>query len=161
MPRRSAYGREYRQGHGLCGAHRRTGKKRRRRPGHQFSPGRAIPAWSSNSQLENKGFSLANVTVDENGISLGQSGKAPFPIPGRKGRSCKTASPLIATWFWGNGAADGWDTASDFSISLGNSSFYGTLNINEAYIKWGDAILYSLDMSANAEKPAYGIYLRQ
>lgn len=42
-PGRSAYGRQYRQGHGLRGAHRRTGKKSSWRPGHQFSPGRAIP----------------------------------------------------------------------------------------------------------------------
>ena len=29
-----------------------------------FHQGGQSPAWSSNSQLENKGFSLANVTVD-------------------------------------------------------------------------------------------------
>ena len=47
----------------------------------------------------------------------------------------------------GNGATGGWDTTNNFSLNLGN----GTLNINEAYIQWGSTILYSKDMSANAD----------
>lgn len=116
-----------------------------------FHQGGQSPAWSSNSQLENKGFSLANVTVDENGISLGQSGESSISYSWAEGTDLQNGFTFDCNLVLGNGAADGWDTASDFSISLGNSSFYGTLNINEAYIKWGDAILYSLDMSANAE----------
>ena len=116
-----------------------------------FHQGGQSPAWSSNSQLENKGFSLANVTVDENGISLGQSGESSISYSWAEGTELQNGFTFDCNLVLGNGAADGWDTASDFSISLGNSSFYGTLNINEAYIKWGDAILYSLDMSANAE----------
>ena len=116
-----------------------------------FHQGGQSPAWSSNSHLENKGFSLANVTVDENGISLGQSGESSISYSWAEGTDLQNGFTFDCNLVLGNGAADGWDTASDFSISLGNSSFYGTLNINEAYIKWGDAILYSLDMSANAE----------
>lgn len=116
-----------------------------------FHQGGQSPAWSSNSQLENKGFSLANVTVDENGISLGQSGESSISYSWAEGTDLQNGFTFDCNLVLGNGAADGWDTASDFSISLGNSSFYGTLNINEAYIKWGDAILYSLDMSANVE----------
>lgn len=51
----------------------------------------------------------------------------------------------------GDGAASGWNVSDQFSVSLGNGSFYGTLNICEAYIKWGDTILYSMDMSANTD----------
>lgn len=47
----------------------------------------------------------------------------------------------------GNGSTGGWDTTNNFSLNLGN----GTLNINEAYIQWGSAILYSRDMSANTD----------
>ena len=54
----------------------------------------------------------------------------------------------LGDWSVGNGSAGGWNTSDNLSIVLGNDSFYGTLNINEAYIQWGDTILYSEDMSA-------------
>ena len=34
---------------------------------------------------------------------------------------------------------------------VGDSERYGVLNINEAYIQWGDTVLYSKDMSKNKE----------
>ncbi len=46
----------------------------------------------------------------------------------------------------GNGATDGW-SMGNFSLTVGDSTHTGTLNINEAYIKWGDTILYSMDVS--------------
>ena len=45
------------------------------------------------------------------------------------------------------GQAGTWDTDNNFSVSLGNGTLGGTLNINEAYIQWGSNILYSLDTS--------------
>ncbi len=48
----------------------------------------------------------------------------------------------------GNGATDGWDITQVFSLSVGDGTYSGTLNINEAHIKWGDTILYSTDTSA-------------
>lgn len=51
----------------------------------------------------------------------------------------------------GNGATDGWNTTDAVSITVGNGSFAGVLNVNEAYIKWGDTIIYSDDMSANKD----------
>lgn len=48
----------------------------------------------------------------------------------------------------GNGAADGWDVKSAFSVCVGNGQVAGTLHINEAYIQWNDTVLYSLDASA-------------
>lgn len=47
----------------------------------------------------------------------------------------------------GNGAVGGWNTTGHFSVSVGDGSIGGTLNINEAYIQWGDTILYSIDTS--------------
>lgn len=47
----------------------------------------------------------------------------------------------------GNGETGGWNTAGNFSVSIGNGASSGTLNINEAYIQWGDTILYSTDTS--------------
>lgn len=51
----------------------------------------------------------------------------------------------------GNGATGGWNTSGNLSLTLGNGDHMGRLNINEAYIKWGDTILYSTDMSANTD----------
>ncbi len=51
----------------------------------------------------------------------------------------------------GNGETDGWDTTNNFSLSLGNGTYSGTLNINEAYILWGDTLLYSTDSSQLTE----------
>lgn len=68
-----------------------------------------------------------------------------------KGPTCPADSPLTFTLSLGDGAASGWNVSDQFSVSLGNGSFYGTLNICEAYIKWGDTILYSMDMSANTD----------
>lgn len=51
----------------------------------------------------------------------------------------------------GNGELDGWDTKTNFSMTLGDGTLAGTLNINEAYIQWGDTILYSTNMSANSD----------
>ena len=47
----------------------------------------------------------------------------------------------------GNGETGGWDTTTDFAITLDDGSHAGTLNINEAYIKWGSKLLYSQDAS--------------
>lgn len=48
----------------------------------------------------------------------------------------------------GNGDKDGWDTEHALVISMGNGSRSGTLKVDEAYIRWGDAVLCSRDMSA-------------
>ncbi len=51
----------------------------------------------------------------------------------------------------GNGAEGGWNTSGDLSLSIGDGTHSGTLNINEAYICWGSTILYSADMSDLSE----------
>lgn len=53
----------------------------------------------------------------------------------------------LGDWIIGNGDSGGWDTTNNFTIKLGNESLYGTLSINEAYIQWGNDILFSENMS--------------
>ena len=84
------------------------------------------------------------------------------------GGDSSTTSSLVATWAsdtdfssgftvdfvlesLGDGSTDGWDTTTNLSITLGSDTLYGTLNINEAYIQWGDTVLYSYDMSTISE----------
>lgn len=52
---------------------------------------------------------------------------------------------------FGNGATDGWSATDVLSLTSGNGSVSGTLNITEGYIKWGNDILFSRDMSQNSE----------
>ena len=47
----------------------------------------------------------------------------------------------------GDGATGGWDTQNGLTITVGDGSHSGALTLNEAYIKWGDTILYSMNMS--------------
>jgi len=47
----------------------------------------------------------------------------------------------------GDGSLNGWDTTHNLSLTINDGFSSGTLNINEAYIQWGDTILYSRDMS--------------
>lgn len=54
---------------------------------------------------------------------------------------------------FGNGAADGWQTADNaLSISLGDGTNSGTLNLNEGYIMWGSDVLFCWDNSTLADE---------
>ena len=101
--------------------------------------------------LADAGFSVSNIGVNAEGISLGQAGTSSISRTWTEGTALKNGFTFDFNLVLGDGAANGWNLSDQFSVSLGNGSFYGTLNINEAYIKWGDTILYSLDMSANTE----------
>lgn len=116
-----------------------------------FHQGGGMPAWSGVQDLTNAGFSVSNVAAGAEGISLGQTGTSSISRTWTEGTSLKNGFTFDFNLVLGDGEANGWNTTDQFSVSLGSGSFYGTLNINEAYIKWGDAILYSLDMSANTE----------
>ncbi len=47
----------------------------------------------------------------------------------------------------GNGKQGDWDTDSALTLTMGDTTRSGTLTINEAFIMWGNKVLYSLDMS--------------
>ncbi|MCD7798030.1 MAG: SGNH/GDSL hydrolase family protein [Akkermansiaceae bacterium] len=51
----------------------------------------------------------------------------------------------------GDGSENGWLTSTDsaFTITVGDGTLTGTLSISEAYIQWGDTVLYSLDTSTD------------
>lgn len=52
----------------------------------------------------------------------------------------------------GDGANGGWVTDKGVELQLGGgSAVSGTLTITESYLKWGDSIVYSADMSQNKE----------
>ncbi len=54
---------------------------------------------------------------------------------------------------FGNGAADGWLAADKaLSISLGDGTNSGTLNLSEGYIMWGSDILFCWDNSTLADE---------
>lgn len=101
--------------------------------------------------LTDVGFAVSNVTVSSAGISLGQPGSSMISHTWTEGTDLSGGFTFDFTLSLGDGAASGWNISDQFSVSLGNGSFYGTLNICEAYIKWGDTILYSMDMSANTD----------
>ena len=52
---------------------------------------------------------------------------------------------------FGNGSEGGWLSAENrLSISLGDGTHSGTLNLSESYISWGDEVLFCQDTSALA-----------
>ncbi len=58
----------------------------------------------------------------------------------------------ISSLMVGNGYGDSsWDTSNVLTITVGDGVQQGVLNVNEAYIKWGNDILYSYDMSDNLD----------
>lgn len=116
-----------------------------------FHQGGQAPVWTGVQDLANTGFAVSNVTVSSGGISLGQPGKSIISYEWAEGTDLGNGFTFDFTLNLGDGAANGWNISDQFSVSLGNGSFYGTLNINEAYIKWGDTILYSTDMSLNTD----------
>ncbi len=56
----------------------------------------------------------------------------------------------------GDGALNGWNTQDAFTVQLGNGTLGGTLSVDEAYVKWGESIIWSEDMSTLSAGTAYG-----
>ena len=97
--------------------------------------------------LTAKGFTANNVTISNNTINFNKSGSSTLTYNWGASQGQDKGYTVDFTLRLGNGATGGWDTTNNFSLNLGN----GTLNINEAYIQRGSTILYSKDMSANAD----------
>lgn len=116
-----------------------------------FHQGGQPPVWTGVQDLTDAGFTVSNVTVSSAGISLGQPGSSMISHTWTEGTDLSGGFTFDFTLSLGDGAANGWNVSDQFSVSLGNGSFYGTLNICESYIKWGDTILYSMDMSSNLD----------
>ncbi len=115
---------------------------------------RAAEEFAINIQKDATPFALDNVTLDSGSINLGAEGDSSIRCSWAASDDLTAGFTLdLGTVTLGDGAgADGvWNTAQDLSVTLGAAEFYGTLNINEAYIKWGNTVLYSADMSQNTE----------
>lgn len=116
-----------------------------------FYKGGGSPAWNGVQDLTDAGFTASNVTVNSGGISLGETGDSSLAFTWTEGTDLSHGFTFDFNLTLGDGTENGWNLSDQFSVSMGNGSFYGTLNINEAYIKWGETILYSMDMSANTD----------
>ncbi len=111
----------------------------------------AAPTWTGISQLTTAGFATSNVTVSSAGINMGGEGRSEIGYSWAENDMLVGGFTLDIDLSLGDGNLNGWNVSDDLSITLGTDSFTGTLNINEAYIKWGNTILYSTDMAANTE----------
>lgn len=98
-------------------------------------------------ELTARGFTASNVTISNNTINFNNAGTSTLTYSWGESQGGSAGYTVDFTLRLGNGSTGGWDTTNNFSLNLGN----GTLNINEAYIQWGSAILYSRDMSANTD----------
>ena len=103
------------------------------------------------ADLTNKGFQSTNISIANNKINFGNQGLSSLSYTWAPDTDLTKGFTFDMNLSLGNGATDGWNTTDQFSVSLGTDSFYGTLNVNEAYIQWGSTILYSTDMSTNTE----------
>lgn len=96
-------------------------------------------------------------SLSESGtISLAAGGSATLNWEGSIENNGLTVEFRLPTGL-GNGAADGW-SSDTLSLTLGDGSISGTLNLTEAYIMWGDTVLYSMDMSGSSDSAAYTVF---
>lgn len=118
-----------------------------RKAGHELGVNFGQAPAITQQTLAAKGFTANNVTISNNTINFNKSGSSTLTYNWGASQGQSGGYTVDFTLRLGNGATGGWDTTNNFSLNLGN----GTLNVNEAYIQWGSTILYSKDMSANAD----------
>lgn len=94
----------------------------------------------------------SNVAVNaEENLQLGGGEASSFSVAWEEGATLKNGFTVDFDLKVGDGAQNGWNTADSFQMTVGNGSVYGTISISEAYISWGGTILWSEDMSVNAD----------
>jgi lysophospholipase L1-like esterase len=98
-------------------------------------------------QFDASQWTLTGVTESNGALTFGTTGS-----DAKTATYSWTSSPtggftLDFKVAFGNGSEGGWDTDNNLSVYLGTSNHYGLLNINEAYLQWGDTVLYSTDTS--------------
>ena len=84
------------------------------------------------------------------GLSFGSGEESALWLPWSKPVNPAAGYTAEFSISFGNGAQDGWNTQDCFTVLVGDGRSLGRLSINEAYISWGDTILYSRDMAARA-----------
>lgn len=101
--------------------------------------------------LASQGFTGSNIAVADKAITFGPDGAGSLDYSWGEGADLSHGYTLELTLTLGDGASGGWNTTDQLVITLGGNGLSGTLNVNEAYIQWGDSILFSMDMSSNTE----------
>ncbi|MBQ6704868.1 MAG: hypothetical protein IJN19_02525 [Opitutales bacterium] len=96
-------------------------------------------------------ISSNGVLVENGKLSFSEAGTSSLTVGWDSEATFKNGFTVDFGLSLGNGAIDQWDTTNHMSVTVGDSERYGVLNINEAYIQWGDTVLYSTDMSKNKE----------
>lgn len=92
---------------------------------------------------------LTNITTTEGLLDFSAEGASSVAISWENAGAKNGGFTVeLGDWVVGNGAEEGWDTTNALTVTMGNGSLYGILSIDEAYIKWGNTILFSEDMSA-------------
>lgn len=116
-----------------------------------FHPNGGAPSFDGLQNLIDAGFSTTNVSVSDGKIDMGLSGMSQLSYTWAAGSDLRNGFTFDFNLSLGDGSNNGWNLADNLSVSVGNGSLYGTLNINEGYIKWNNDVLYSADMSANKD----------
>ncbi len=114
-----------------------------------FYNGTNAPQFST-SALSSAGFILSNgVQVNTNAISMGKGDSITTTWAGSD--TLDKGFTFDFNFNLGDAVTGEFTLDNALSIYLGTDTFYGNLNIDEAYIKWGNTVLYSMDMSENSE----------
>ncbi len=102
------------------------------------------------ANVESKGITLVNTTVTSSSIQLGGNGQSSsLYYEWQEGEGLSNGATVDFNLTFGDGAANGWNTADDLNIIMGNSAYAGMLSIDEGYVSWDGTIIYSLDTSTN------------
>ncbi|MBQ9759069.1 MAG: hypothetical protein IJW12_04780 [Opitutales bacterium] len=91
-----------------------------------------------------------NVSADGK-LDFSASGESVFKANWASGETPANGFTVDFLLTFGDGSENGWETTNHMSVAVGDSQRYGILNVNEAYIQWGNTVLYSKDMSKNQD----------
>lgn len=97
------------------------------------------------------GASVANTSVRDGKLDFSASGESTFKAGWDASATLKKGYTVDFSLNFGNGGTDGWDTTNTLNVTVGDDQRYGVLKVSEAYIQWGDTVLYSTDMSQNKD----------
>lgn len=115
--------------------------------------GVSISAGGFTESLVKESFdSTSNVSVNEEGnLVLGGGADSSLTVSWGEEATLQHGFTVDFDLKVGDGSTDGWNTSDSFQLTVGSDSLYGTISISEAYISWGDTVLWSEDMSVNSE----------
>lgn len=115
--------------------------------------GVSISAGGFTETLVKESFdSTSNVSVNgEGNLVLGGGADSSLSVSWGEEATLKHGFTVDFDLKVGDGSTNGWNTTDSFQLTVGSDSLYGTISISEAYISWGDTVLWSEDMSVNTD----------